>query len=71
MQPDMARLLRLAQSPEGQQLIQLLQKKNPAALSAAAAQAGSGDTAQAGRTLAPLLQDPEIRRLLEVLGGNL
>lgn len=68
MQPDMAQLLRLARSPEGQQLIQLLQKKGPEVLSTAAAQAQRGDPAQAGRTLAPLLQDPEVRKLLHSLG---
>lgn len=71
MQPDMARLLRLARSPEGQQLIQLLQKKGPEILTAAAAQAGAGDTAQAGHTLSPLLQDPDIRKLLDTLGETL
>ena len=71
MQPDMAQLARVLQSPEGQQLMQLLQNKEPEMLSRAAAQANAGNGVQAGRTLAPLLRDPEIRRLLEMLGGNL
>ena len=71
MQPDMEQLLRLARSPEGQQLMQLLQKKGPQVLSAAAAQAGAGDTAQAGLTLSPLLRDPEVKKILDALGENL
>lgn len=71
MQPDMAQLARVLQSPEGQQLMQLLQNKEPEMLSKAAAQANAGNAVQAGRTLAPLLRDPEIRRLLDMLGGNL
>lgn len=71
MQPDMAQLLRLVRSPEGQQLLALLQKKDPQTLRTAAAQAGSGDTARAGHTLASVLQDPEVRHLLEKMGGSL
>ena len=71
MQPDMAQLIRLAQSPEGQQLIKLLQKTGPEALRSAAAQASAGNTDQAGKTLAPILQDPEVRKLLDALGGKL
>ena len=71
MEPDINRLLRLAQSPEGQQLIRLLQKNNPAALRNAAAQATAGDMNSAGKTLSPLLEDPQVKALLEKLGGGL
>ena len=67
----MTRLLRLARSPEGQQLIQLLQKNSPDALTAAAAQAAAGQMNQAGKTLSPLLEDPQVKALLEKLGGSL
>jgi hypothetical protein len=71
MEPDITRLLRFAQSPEGQQLIRLLQKNDPAALRSAAAQATAGDMKSAGKTLSPLLDDPQIKALLEKLGGGL
>lgn len=71
MEPDFNRLLRLARSPEGQQLIQLLQKNGPDALRSAAAQATAGDMNKAGQTLSPLLEDPQVKALLEKLGGNL
>ena len=71
MEPDIERLLRLAQSPEGQQLIRLLQKNNPTALRNAAAQATAGDMNSAGKTLSPLLEDPQVKALLEKLGGGL
>ena len=69
MEPDIQRLIRMAQSPEGQQLIRLLQKNDPAALRSAAEQATSGDMNSAGKTLSPLLDDPQVRVLLEKLGG--
>lgn len=71
MQSDMAQLLRAAQSPEGQQLIRLLQESNPEALRSAVAQAASGNMTMAGRTLSPLLEDPQIKALLEKLGGRI
>ena len=70
MEPDIQRLIRMAQSPEGQQLIQLLQKNDPAALRSAAEQATSGDMNSAGKTLSPLLDDPQVKALLERLGGS-
>ena len=71
MEPDFNRLLRLARSPEGQQLIQLLQKNSPDSLRSAAAHASAGDMSKASQTLSPLLEDPQVKALLEKLGGNL
>jgi len=71
MEPDIQRLLRLAQSPEGQQLIRLLQKNDPSALRSVAAQAAAGDMNSAGKTLSPMLEDPQVKALLEKLGGGL
>lgn len=71
MEPDITQLLRLARSPEGQQLIRLLQKNSPDALNAAAAQAAAGQMNKAGQTLSPLLEDPQVKALLEKLGGSL
>jgi len=67
---DITQLLQLAQSPTGQQLFTLLQKNGGKQLRSAAAQASAGNVTQAGKTLAPLLEDPEVRRLLQQLGGN-
>lgn len=71
MEPDMNRLLRLARSPEGQQLIRLLQENNPETLRNAAAQATAGDMQKAGQTLLPMLDDPRVKALLDKLGGGL
>ena len=69
-QPDLTRLLQLAQSPAGRQLLELLQKNGGEQLRSAANQASSGDYAAAQKTLSPLLDSPEIRSLLQQLGGN-
>ena len=71
MEPDMNRLLRMARSPEGQQLLRLLQTSSPEALRTAAAEASKGDMEKAGRSLSPLLEDPQVKTLLEKLGGSL
>ena len=71
MEPDMNRLLRMARSPEGQQLLRLLQTSSPEALRTAAAEASKGDMEKAGRSLSPLLEDPQVKALLDKLGGSL
>ena len=71
MEPDISRLLQLARSPEGQQLMRLLQSSSPEALRTEAAQASRGDMTKAGKTLSPLLEDPQVKSLLQKLGGNL
>lgn len=71
MELDLQQLLRLARSPEGQQLIRLLQKNAPDALQDAAARAASGQMDSAARTLSPLLEDPQVKVLLEKMGGGL
>ena len=70
MEPDIQRLMQLARSPEGQQLMQLLQKSSPEALRIAATQASKGDMTKAGQTISPLLEDPQIMALLKKLGGE-
>ena len=55
----------LANSPLGQQLFGLLQSKHPEAVSLAAA--GNYETLQ--KNLGALLSDPDIRALLQQLGG--
>jgi len=57
--------MKLARSPEARQLFDLLQAKNPTAVSEAA----SGDYQKLQQNLSSLLADPEIRALLKQLGG--
>ena len=56
----------LANSPLGQQLFGLLQTKHPETVSQAAA--GNYDTLR--QNLGTLLADPDIRALLQQLGGH-
>lgn len=65
-QDDIARLVN---SPMGKQLIAFLQKQDQAILNQAARQARSGQTQQAKDTLQQVFSSPEIRRLLQQLGG--
>lgn len=64
----MVEAMRLAQSPAGQQLLQLLQKTGGDKLQQAMARAAAGDYAQAKETISRLMEDPEARRLLSQLG---
>ena len=69
-QPDLKALMQLLNSPSGQQLIAYLKTEGSTAAKAAAAQANAGDMAAARETLAPLLNDPRFREILEQLGGK-
>lgn len=64
-QPDMQKLYQFAQSPAGQQLMQMLKKQD---LSGLAPEASS---AQLKEALSPLLKDPQVRSLLKQLEGKL
>ena len=61
--------MRLATTPAGQQLIELLKGSNASALQEAAAQAAGGDMEQAKKLLCPLLASDEVKKLLQQLGG--
>lgn len=61
---------RLAQTPEGQQLIRLLQQADQSQLQQAASQAQAGNFGDAQKTLAALLSNPEAQQLLKKLGGK-
>ena len=61
---------RLAKTPEGQKLVELLQAKDSAALEKSMADASAGNFKEAGKTLSSLLSSPEIRQLIRQLGGN-
>lgn len=61
---------RLAKTPEGQQLLQLLQSKDAGKLQAAMDQAAAGNYKQAGAVLQSLLSSPEAQQLIRQLGGK-
>ena len=67
---SMDEVKKLARSPAGQQLISILQGTDSRQLQHAAQQAASGDLEQAQKTLAPLLNSPQIQALLKQLGGD-
>ena len=58
--------MRLARSPYAQQLFDLLKAKNPEALSDAA----SGNYHTIQRDLGNILSDPDVRNLLQQMGGQ-
>ena len=62
--------MKLAQSPAGKQLIQLLQSTGGEELRKAMAQAQSGDYSQAQKAISSLMQNPEAQRLFAQMGGN-
>ncbi len=61
---------RLAKTPEGQELMRLLQAKDSAALEKAMADASAGNYKEAGKALSSMLSSPEIRQLIRQLGGK-
>ena len=60
----------LARSPAGQALYVQLQQRNEADLRRAMTLAASGDMNGAGAVLAPLLADPNIKAMIDRLGGQ-
>ncbi len=62
--------MRLANSPEGQQLLRILQAGNGADLQKAMASASSGDYAAAKQALSAVLSSPEAQKLLNQMGGS-
>ena len=65
---SMDEVMRLAKSPAGQQLMAMLQQKDPQALQQAAMQASQGDYKTAGQTLSAVLSSPEAQKLMKELG---
>lgn len=66
---SMQEAMRLAKSPAGQQLLAMLQRSDTGELQKAMDQAAAGDYSQAKETMSSLLSSPEIKKLLEQLGG--
>ena len=67
---SMSDLVALARSPAGQALFSQLQQTNETQLRRAMSLAASGDMAGVGAVLTPLLADPNIRSMVEKLGGQ-
>lgn len=67
---DLSELMRLAQSPMGQQLLAMLRQNNPSALQAAMSSALQGDYEQAKKSISACLEDPQAQAILKQLGGS-
>lgn len=67
MQYDMNELMRLAQSPAGQQLIAHLQRSGGKELQAALASVSAGNYDAAKQALSSLLSSPDVQALVKQL----
>ncbi|MBO5953510.1 MAG: hypothetical protein J6Q53_05270 [Oscillospiraceae bacterium] len=61
--------LRLAKSPAGQRLLALLQQTEGSTLQQAMDQADAGDYDSVKKTLASLMENEEVKALMNQLGG--
>ena len=61
--------MRLAGTPAGQELLNLLRRGDSSELQQAAQLASEGNYAHAQQLLSGFLQDPEVQRLLSKMGG--
>lgn len=66
--PDFSEVMRLAQTPEGRQLIAMLQKTDSEALKSALSSAKEGNFDQAKTALSGILGTPEAQALLKQFG---
>lgn len=66
--PSMDDLMQLAASPAGQQLMAMLRQCNPESLQLAMKKAASGDLEGAKAAVSQLMQDPQIKKLLDQMG---
>ena len=67
---DVKKAMALASTPEGKRLLAALQKTRGGELERARDLSASGNYQGAVRAISGLLKDPEIRSLLEGLGGG-
>lgn len=70
-QPDMQKMMALAQSETGQKLLDLLRQENRDSAEKAASLAATGDMKQAATMLGGMLQNPDIQKLLKELETQL
>ena len=64
---DQNKLRQLLSGPQGQQLLRLLSRDGGGALKQAGAAVQQGNAAEAQNILAPLMEDPEVRKLLTAI----
>ncbi len=69
-QDAIRKAMQLAQTAEGQQLLNLLQSTGGSELQTAMDKAAAGDYAAAKQALSGILSNPEARKLLRQMGGN-
>lgn len=62
-------VMRIANSPAGQQLISMLQQADSASLQEVSRQANAGNYDQASHILNQMLSSPEAKDLIKTLGG--
>lgn len=62
--------MRMAQTPAGQQLLQMLRAGNSQELKTAMDRAAAGDYAAAKQALSAILNNPEAQKLLQQMGGS-
>ena len=62
--------MRLAKTPAGQQLMNMLQQNNSEELRHAMEKAAAGDMVQAKQAVSAMLKDPQVQKLLEQMGGK-
>ena len=62
--------MRMAQTPAGKQLIQMLRSSGDPNLQKAMSSAASGDYSGAKQALSAILNSPEAQKLLQQMGGN-
>lgn len=60
--------MRMANSPAGKQLLQLLRQSGGKELQQAMEKASAGDLSQAKQAISSLLENPDIQKLLEQMG---
>lgn len=68
MDASIRKAMALAKTPAGQQLLSALQKSGSDEVRAVMERAASGDLQEAKKAAATLLNNPEIRALMEQLG---
>lgn len=69
--PDLNRLVQLAQTDAGQQLLAILSRSDSGQLSVAMEQASQGNFTAAQKLLSKTLSTPEAQALIRKLGGQL
>ena len=69
--PDLAALMKIAQSPAGQKLLSMLQSSNAGELQHIASTAAAGNLEEAKQKISSLLNSKEARELLKQLENQL